>query len=177
MSKKASTDIKFSQIKKIAKEANETEVYEFDDGATLTFYPIFPASMIEEMFVEIQTVFNKVGDKLDLNEGTLHKFVFFHAIKHFTHLKSQLKATSLAGQLNEMNSIVDSGYYEIIINEVFLQSELNKIFDIMSKFAAQSAFFEKLQNKMQDELATLELKNKDVFENLKLKNKKRIPEA
>ncbi|MCA1025667.1 hypothetical protein LCM23_06155 [Cytobacillus kochii] len=162
-----SNNLKFSSVKQKAKEANETEVYEFEDGTTLTFYPTFSPSMIEDMFVDIQSVLQKVGDELDLNERTLQKYVLYNVIKYFTHLKKQLKATTLTGQINEMSSLIDSGYFEIIINEVFDQKEISKVFDFMSKFTAQFTLFEKIQKKYESELESLELKNRDVFEKLK----------
>ncbi|MFO1442798.1 hypothetical protein KDN24_06165 [Bacillus sp. Bva_UNVM-123] len=163
--KKTNTDIKFSEIKKIAKETKQTEQYEFEDGATITFYPTFPPTLIEEMIKEISTVLSQEGDELQLSEEMKHKFILFHCIKKFTHLSKQLKANSFAGQLSEMEDVIDSGYFEKIIDEVFLQTEIYKVFDAMSKISSNYLFLEKMTKKMHDEVEKLELKNRDVIEN------------
>lgn len=175
MAKKASTDIKFTEIKKKAKQANAKETYEFEDGSTLSFYPTFPPSMIESMFEEVQSILKPFGDDLDMSEKDLDNYIKYMMIKHFTHLKSQLKADNLAEQINEMNSIIDSGYFDVILNEVFIPSEMYKVYDQAAKFSAQFLFLQNMTDKMHDEVAKLELKNADVFKNINVK--KQIPEV
>ncbi|MDT0160270.1 hypothetical protein [Bacillus sp. AG4(2022)] len=159
----AKTDIKFSQIKKKAKEINETEVFEFETGETLTFHPVFPPQMIEKMLEEMASMMKSKPEELELNENMTHKYVLFMCIKHFTHLKNQLKASTLIGQLNEIESLVDSGYFEQIIEEVFLPQEIQKVFDQLSKFGSNYLFLEKMNQKMINEVANLELKNKELL--------------
>ena len=170
MARKKNTELKLSTIKQKAKQTHEMETYTFEDETTLKFYPEFPPTLVEEMLEEMSMVLTseneKSGDKLSISEKLIHKYTLFLAIKHFTHLKSQFKATTLVGQINEMESLIDSGYFELIINEVFLQSEIHKLFDHMNKLGSNVMFLEKLTHKMHDEVAKLELKNQDVFNNL-----------
>lgn len=166
--KSTSTDIKFSQIKQIAKESNQTEQYEFENGTTVTFYSVFTPTKIEEMLKNISTTLSAEGDELQLSEDMMHKFILFHCIRTFTHLSKQLKSTSLQGQLAEMEAIIDSGYFEKIIDEVFPQTEIYKVFDAMSKISSNYLFLEKMTQKMQNELASLELKNRDIFDQLNI---------
>lgn len=174
------TDIKFTQMKKAAKESHTQETYEFEDGTTLKFYPTFPPTLIEEMIKEISTVLSAEGDELEISEDMLHKYTLFMIIKHFTHLKSQLKGTTLAEQINELSAVIDSGYFNKIIDEVFVPVEVQKVFDQMAKISGNVAYLQKMTEKMQDEVAKLELKNGEIFKNLDLaknENRKQIPEA
>lgn len=181
MAKKQNTEIKFTEIKSLAEQNNQTEVFEFENGSTLTFYPVFPDNLIEKMFEEISNIFakeeQKKKGKIELNENMIHKYVIYMLIKHFTHLKSQLKASTLIGQLNELNSIVDSGYYQIIANEVFDQKEIYKVFDRMAEISGRFMFLKRLDEKMHNEVSKLELKNRDVFANLNINKEKQIPEV
>ncbi|KON87337.1 hypothetical protein AF332_11210 [Sporosarcina globispora] len=178
MAKKQNTEIKFTQMKKAAKQYHSQEQYEFEDGTTLKFYPIFPPTLIEEMIKEISTVLSAEGDELKISEDMLHKYTLFMMIKHFTHLKSQLKGKSLAEQLNELNAVIDSGYFTKIIDEVFIPAEVQKAFDQMAKISGNVAYLQKMTEKMHDEVAKLELKNGDIFKNLDLnKDRKQIPEV
>ncbi|TCJ01086.1 hypothetical protein [Cytobacillus praedii] len=165
---KKNTDIKFSTMKQKAKEVNLMEQYAFDDDTTLSFYPIFPPTLIEEMISNISTVLTKEGDELQLSEDMMHKFIIFHCIRKFTHLSKQLKAETFSGQLTEMEAIIDSGYFEKIVDEVFLSKEIHKVFDAMTKISSNYMFLEKMTQKMHDEVSKLELKNKHIFENLNL---------
>jgi hypothetical protein len=155
-------------MKQKAKEVNQMEQYTFEDDTTLSFYPTFPPTLIEEMIKNISTVLSKEGDELQLSEDMMHKFIIFHCIRKFTHLSKQLKATSLSGQLAEMEAIIDSGYFEKIVDEVFLPQEIHKVFDAMTKISSNYMFLEKMTQKMHDEVSKLELKNKHLFENLNL---------
>lgn len=176
MARKKNTDLKLTQIKKKAKENNLTETYEFVDGTTLKFYPIFPQTLIEQMFEEIQSSFQTKPEELELNEKMTHSYILYMVIKHFTHLKEQFKAATLVEQLDELSSLVDSGYFEKIIEEVFLPQEISKIFDQLAKFGGRFLFLEKMTEKMHDEVGKLELQNKDIFEQFG-KDRKQIPEA
>lgn len=178
MAKKQTTEIKFTQMKKVAKESHSQEQYEFEDGTTLKFYPTFPPTLIEEMIKEISTVLSAEGDELKMSEDMLHKYTIFMMIKHFTHLKSQLKGKTLAQQLNEMNAVIDSGYFNKIVDDVFVPTEIQKVFDQMAKISGNVAYLQKMTAKMHEEVERLELKNGDIFKNLDLsKDRKQIPEA
>lgn len=164
--KSKSTDIKFSAMKKLAKEAYTLESHTFEDGSTLSFYPTFPPALVESMFEEIQSAFQSKPEELEINEIMMHNYVLFMLIKHFTHLKDQLKSTTLVGQLDELNSVVDSGYFSKIIEEVFIPSEINKVFEQLAKYGSNVIFLEKMTQKMYENVGSLELKNRDVFEKL-----------
>jgi hypothetical protein len=175
MATKKNTDIRFTTIKQKAKESHLKEKYELEDGSTISFYPIFPSSLIDEMLKEIQITLQTKDEQIEMSEEMTMKYVLFMCIKHFTHLKNQLKATTFVEQLNEMQSIVDAELFDLIIEEVFLQSEIQKVFDKLAKISGKFLFLEKMNQKMQDEFSKIELKNKDIFANLNIQ--KQIPEV
>lgn len=162
----AKTDLKLTKIKQIAKQNNTQETYEFEDGSTLNFYPTFPPSLIDEMFEEMQLIFQTKPEELELSEKLTHSYILYMCCKHFTHLKSQFKAKDIVGQLDELRSLIDSGYYEKIIEDVFSPIEIQKVFNQLAKFGSNYIFLEKMTQKMQDEVGKLELQNKHIFENL-----------
>lgn len=163
---KRNTDLKFSTIKKQAKEAHVTEVHTFEDETTLKFHPIFAPTLIEQMFEEMQEILKTKPEGLTLDDKTTYTYVSFLCIKHFTHLKNQFKATTFIGQMDEIKSLVDSGYFKKIIEEVFLPQEMQKVFDELNKISSNILFMDQMTEKMRDEVKKLELKNKSVFENL-----------
>lgn len=165
---KRNTDIKLTTINKKAKEVYTTEQYTLDDGSTITFHPHFPPLQIKQMLEECQTILSQLGDDVQMSEKDYHNYILYMCIKHFTHLKSQLKADTFVGQINEMESIINAGLFDLIIDDIFLPQEIRKVFDQLAKFGANYQFMEKMTEKMQDEFAKLEIKNAEVFKNLKL---------
>jgi hypothetical protein len=165
---KKSTDIKLSTIKQIAKETNTTEQYTLDNGSTISFYPSFPPLLIKQMLEECQTILSQLGDDIQMSEQDYHNYILFMCIKHFTHLKSQLKADTFVGQINEMESIINAGLFDLIIDDIFLPVEIRKVFDQLAKFGATYQFMEKMTEKMQEEFGRLEIKNADMFKKLSI---------
>lgn len=186
MATKKNTDIKFSTIKQKAKQSHTKEKFELEDGQTITFYPVFPQTLIDEMLNEIQSIFQTKDEQIELSDELTHKYVLFMCIKYFTHLKDQLKADNFVGQLNEMKAILDTtvdndriDLFSLIIDEIFLPKELQKVFDKLAKFSGTFLFYEKFGQKVQEEFNKLDLKNRDVFESYanKIKSEKQIPEV
>jgi hypothetical protein len=175
---KQNMDIKFSTIKQKAKQSHQKEKYELEDGSTITFYPIFPPTLIEKMFKEIQTIFQTKDEEIKtLSEDAMMKYVLFMCIKHFTHLKSQLKGSTYLEQIDEMTSIIDTmvengriDLFSLIVNEIFPQKEIHKVFDKLSQFSANFLFLENMNQKMHDEVGKLELQNKDILLGLNKEN-------
>lgn len=160
------TDIKLSSIKKKAKQVYTTEQYTLDDGSTITFHPHFPPLLIKELLTETQSILGQLGEGVEMSAEKYHNYILFMCIKHFTHLKSQLKADTFVGQINEMNSLIDADLFDLIIDDIFSPVEIRKVFDQLAKFGANSQFMEKMTEKMQDEFAKLEIKNAELFKNL-----------
>lgn len=183
--KKNNTDLKFSEIKKKAKLSHIKEKYELEDGSTVTFYPTFPPSIVDEMMKEMQASLQTQDEELFMDYDLMMKYTVFHCIKYFTHLKSQLKSITYEEKLLEMTSILDHeingvSLFNIIADEIFDQKEIYKVFDLWAKHTGNFMFMQSLESKAHEQLEKLEIKNRDVFENLnfnKTENRKQIPEV
>ena len=173
-----STDLKLT--KKKVKEIHETEKYELDDGSTITFYPLFPHTKINELYGELQKVLSTKDKDVEMSEKLTFSILNFFTIKHFTHFKSQLKGTTFNEVLDEINALVDlrindgESLFEFIINELFSQAEINKVYQYAAKHIAQFEYFEKIQDMVQEHVYKLDLKNADLIESA-FKQKKQIP--
>ncbi|WP_137743250.1 hypothetical protein [Robertmurraya siralis] len=181
MAVKKNTDIKFSEVKKKAKETHVKEKFELEDGSTITFYPVFPQTEIEKMLIEIQKTLQSKGQDFEIQQDILMKFIVFHCIKYFTHFKSQLTADTYEGKLVEMNAFIDheiegKSLFNIIADEVFLQKEIHKVFDFLAKQTGNLLFLNSLEKTAKEQFEKLELQNRDVIEKLS-KKRKQIPEV
>lgn len=174
MAQQKNNQLKLSSINQKAKKAHVMETHTFDDGATLKFYPEFPLTLVEVMIEEMAKILSEAGEKLKMSEKQMHQFTLYYIVKHFTALKSQFKAITLVGQINEMESLIDSGYFELIINEVFSQSEIHKVFDQMSVIGGSVVFLDKMTQKMHEEVEKMELKNLELLQSVAKKKEENI---
>ena len=163
-----STDLKLT--KKKVKELHETEKYELDDGSTITFYPLFAHTKIYELHEELQKVLSTKDENVIVTDKIAFALINFFIIKHFTHFKSQLKATTFNDVLEEMNALIDlrvdnsESAFEFIMNDLFSPTEINKVYHYAAKHIAQFEYITKLQDMVQDEISKLDLKNGDLIE-------------
>ena len=168
----AKKDIKFTQVKKQAKEVHKTETYEINETNSVTFNPIFAQTEIDKLYENLQHAFRSVEEEVfdEIMTDSIHqKFVMFHMIKQFTHFKSQLKATDLVGQLMEMEALIDmeidgKSLFTTIITEVFSLDQVSKVFDGLSQATSQMMFIQDFEQKTQQKLQ--ELKNKSEVANV-----------
>jgi hypothetical protein len=169
---KKNTDLKLNQIKKKAKEVHTKEKYPLDDGSTITFYPIFPDLMIEEMLEELQTHMKVLNEKeIKLSEKMNLYLINIMMIKYFTHFKADMPDTILgedkeSGLLDWLNHFADTGLMKIIIEEVFLKDQVTKVFDKLTEFIGSTMFLEELGKKTQEHVQKLKLQNAEVFSKL-----------
>lgn len=173
-----STQLKMSQVKKIAKQNNQQEEYTLHDDTTLKFYPIFPESKIITLLEDYQKLIIESSKKgIELTDKLYFSLIHFLCIKHFTHLSKDL-SDSLEQNIEELNFLVDGGYYREIIEDVFLPAEINKVLDRISDVIGTSQAMTKMLEKAQQKAQELELKNRDVIEQLNTVGKqKQIPEV
>lgn len=181
MAKKADTNLKFTEIKKSAKQSHIKEKFELEDGSTITFYPVFPQTEIEKMLIEIQNTLKSKGEDFEIQQDILLKFIVFHCIKYFTHFKSQLTGKTYEEKLIEMNAFIDheidgKSLFNIIADDIFLQKEIHKVFDFLAKQTGNLLYLNSLESKAKEQFDKLELQNRDIFEKLSEK-RKQIPEV
>ena len=167
-----STDLKLSAVKSQAEAMFEQESHEMKDGSTITFYPIFPDLLIEEMMEEVQKHYVELNEKnVVLNEKMTIYFIQIMAIKYFTHFKSQMPNTALGenndpGMLDYLNHFANTGLLKTIIEEVFMKDQIQKVYGKLTDIISTSQLGNKLEKEVQKKFDSLNLKNKDVFEQI-----------
>lgn len=167
-----STDLKLSVIKSQAEAMFEQESYEMEDGSTITFYPIFPDLLIEEMMEEVQKHYIELNEKnVVLNEKMTIYFIQIMAIKYFTHFKSQMPNTALGednnpGMLDYLKHFANTGLLKTIIEEVFMIDQIQKVYGKMTDNISTSQLSNKLENEVNKKVASLNFKTKGVFEQI-----------
>jgi hypothetical protein len=67
-----------------------------------------------------------------------------------------------------MEWLVDTGYFKEICEEVFLQSEIQKVFNKAVEISSKYVFLEKLTTQMHQEVQKLDIKNKDILTELNI---------
>jgi len=165
-------DLKLSKVKSLAKKAHTKEKYELEDGSTITFYPVFPDLLIEEMLEELQAHMKVLNEKeINLSEKMNLYLINIMVIKYFTHFKKDMPNAILgedneAGLLDWLNHFADTGLMKIIMEEVFLKDQVIKVFDKITEFIGSTMFLEELGEKTQEHVQRLKLQNADVFSKL-----------
>jgi hypothetical protein len=155
--------LKLTQVKKEYKETHKQESYTLQNDMNLTFYPTFPHAMIEEMLEHLAAQFKYAEEKgIELSEKFIHNYTLFLCIKQFTHLGKEI-SENFEEQIQQLEWLVDTGYFKEIVEDVFLPKEISKVFDKMVEVSGKYLFLEKLTQQMQEEVGKLELQNKDIF--------------
>lgn len=106
----------------------DMKVFNLGNSTKIRFYPVFSESKIYEMLNELQDILQQMNS-LDVvfDDNQLNHHILFLCIKHFTDKKDEF-SSQFDEQLVQLNYLIDAGYYEHIINKVFSQSEINKVF-------------------------------------------------
>lgn len=163
------TDLKFSEVKKRAKQVRQTEQYTLDTGETITFYPIFPHTEIEKMFKFIQKSLETIPEGVEDSPELFRHFINYHIIRHFTHFGKQLKANTYVKQMDELEDIIDfqidgKSLYTLLMEDIFSLIEIQKVFDYVAKLIATNQFMENyLGEKIKEHFKQIELKNSDTI--------------
>lgn len=162
-------NLTMAQVKRKAKDVNKMEEYELDTEGQIKvkFYPVFPESKVNELLEEMQGILAYVIDEqgIEFTEKNLTDHIFFLCIKHFTHLGKDI-SDKFEEQLVQMEHLIDTGYYAQIINEVFAQSEMNKIAKAIADMQSKFEFLMSIDKTAEENLEQLELKNKEMFNTL-----------
>lgn len=166
-----SKELTFTKIKKDAKENNKTERYPLNDTTHITFYPVFPYTMLTSMFEEISEVLPSEENDVQLSNRQLLDFIMFHLIKKFTNIGKQLKAEDLSGQLTEMNSLIDEEFegkslFKLILDEIFLPEQVAKVQNMISESLANTEMLKRLTEQSLLQLSELDIENKEILNNL-----------
>ena len=166
------TDLKLSVIKSQAEAMFEQESYELKDGSTITFYPIFPELLIEDMLEELQKHYVEMNEKgVNLSQKMTIYFIQLMTIKHFTHLGKSMPDTFLGeneqpGLFDYLNYLANTGLLKTIVEEVFMKEQMQKVYGKLTDIISTSQLNNRLEQEVQKKFETLNLKNKDVFEQI-----------
>src|SRR5699024_6990130 len=134
------------------------------DKDKITYYPIFPQRKINELLEELRNDFIYANENdIDLEDEQIQiPYILFLCIKHFTHLKKSI-SDQVEDKIMQLESFIDTDIYKEILNDVFDQRELNKVFDSLGDIFGQSKFIERIEKKAHQSLEDLEIKNKDIL--------------
>jgi hypothetical protein len=163
MAKKQNTDLKIGAIRKKAKEVNEWDTYELEEGVTLKFQPLFSDTKIVEMLENYQKLLKQAKEKeLTLSDKNTYFLLLLQCIKQFTHLGKDMKL-DIDYQLDFLEAMTDSGYFKLITEEVFLPGQLKKVYDKVSDVLGADHAMDYIQNKAQEKFENIKLKNQTAF--------------
>lgn len=164
-------NLTITEIRKQAKNVNQMEEYvlytdEEDNEIKVKFYPVFPATKIQELLIDAQNIVRQAAEKdVEIDDNQFNHHILFLCIKHFTHLKKSL-SDDFDEQVVQFQQLVDAGVYEIIINEVFSEKEVTKVFDELAKLRAQHQLLTELGETTQDKLADLRKKQSQLLDQI-----------
>lgn len=168
-----SKELSFTQVKKGAKEAHKKDRYQLNDTTHITHYRVFPYTMLTEMFQDIQKVLPNKDDELQLVDKQLEGLLMLHLIKKFTSLGKSLNSTTLNGQIQELNWLIDNqdygkSLYDIIANDIFLPEEIKKVFDMLFESLANTEMVKRLTEQSLLQLSELNIENKEILQNFNI---------
>ena len=160
-------NITLASIKKEAKNANTMETYELDDLTQVSFYPIFSLRKIRDLQNELMALYVEANESdVHINDEHLTSMTMALIVKHFTHLKSSFPK-DVKKFLAVTNDLIDTGFMEIMFEEIFMKAEVEKVFTQIGKQIATSQFYDKMEKTVLQATEDLEIKNKENIEALK----------
>lgn len=160
--------LSMNKIKNQARENRRMEEYTINDkDEVIKFYPVFPDGMVDELLMELREDFVYAEEnEIDLDdEHFLLGYIYFLAIKHFTSLKKGF-SDKLEDKILQFEYMKDAGYYDIIVKEVFMPKELNKVTEKLAEVFATDKFMQDIQSKADQKLGQLKFRNKELLDDL-----------
>lgn len=173
-----STLLKLSDVKKSVKEKSKQEEYTLNNGSTFKFQPFFFEPDIEELLLDFQQLLQEATEKgIEISDLLHYHLIHLMCIKHFSHLKSQIKGGILE-HIEVLDFLRKEGIYKEVMDDVFIPKEVNKVKEYISEVIGTSQAMTSMLEKAQQKAQELELKNRDVIEQLNSVGKqKQIPEV
>jgi hypothetical protein len=166
MAKPKQSNLTMAKVKKQYKKTQEKVNYELKDGLNLTLFPIFTHSEIEKLLQHMSEQFRYAEENgFEISEKFTYDYVLFLCIKQFTHLGKEISEV-FEEQIQQMEWLVDTGYFKEIVEDVFMQDQIQLVFDKAIEISSKFIFLEKLTQQMQNSVQNMELKNADVISQL-----------
>lgn len=158
-----------NKIKNEAKQAYKMEEYSINDkDEIIKFFPIFPQGRIDDLLKELRedlTYSAEKGIKLDEDDDFFISYIMFLCVKYFTSLEKGF-SDKVEDKILQYEYLKDSGYFDIIVGDIFMESEKTKVIESLSKILGTQKFMEQIQQKTTDYIKTLEFRNKEIFDRL-----------
>ncbi len=168
-SKQKPKNLTITKIKNEAVKTRKMEEYIINsDGDIIKFYPTFPQGKIDELLEELRKDIIYANDndiELTHDDNFFISYIMFLSVKHFTSLKNSI-SDKLENKIQIFEHMKDSGYFNIIVDEVFLPSELSKVIESLSKVLGTQRFMEQIETKSNDYLETLKFRNQQLMDDL-----------
>lgn len=159
-------NLTMAKVKREAKSTNKMEEYELNDEDIIKFYPVFPYSKIVELAKELGSDMAEAEEQeIEIDDELFMTYAYFLCIKYFTSLEKGF-SDKFADKLSQMEYMIDAGYYQQIIDEVFLPKELGKTIDRISDEISKTRLLDDFAKRTDRKLEELKFKNRDVLESL-----------
>ncbi|MFJ6207291.1 hypothetical protein [Lysinibacillus sp. NPDC092081] len=135
---KRETKLSLADIQKNADALNKKQKFNIDQeqGKFIYFYPKFSKRKITILISELADTIEYVQrNKLDFfqNDHELNNYILFLIIKHFTDLQTELKDKPIETHFATMNQLVDIGWYEVFLTEMFTMNEISNVLEEINK--------------------------------------------
>ncbi|MEH6944969.1 hypothetical protein [Bacillus sp. JJ722] len=124
---------------------------------------------IDKLLMELQQLFIEAKQgKIKLTDEMFDYIINLLTNKHFTHFKDQMPSTLLGrdgkeGLFDWLNRFTKSGLFKLILEEIFLPSEIQKVMNSVLNVSAKGIVANDFEKQLQDRVASLQFKYKDMF--------------
>lgn len=155
---KRETKLTLSDIQKKVDELNKKQKFHIDKdlGKFIYYYPKFSQRKVTMLINDLASTIEYVQqNNLDFfkNDNELNHYILFLVIKHFTDLKTELKDKSIETHFATMHNLVEIGWYNLFLMEMFnihevvnVLEEINKRLNLSIKFLElEKELFNKLE--------------------------------
>jgi len=130
---KKAKPINFNDIEKKYAKVNsyETYVVDVETNSVIKYNPLFDKKKIQALKVELfeKLKYSKEQEINFLeNDFEFYNYIYFLTIKYFTHFKDMI-ADDFETQIIQMEKLVSTGLFELILIDVLPEDEMQKVFD------------------------------------------------
>ncbi|EON72841.1 hypothetical protein [Lysinibacillus sphaericus] len=150
---KRETKLTLADIQQNADELNKKQKFHIDkdQGKFIYYYPKFSKRKVTILINDLASTIDYVQqNNLDFfkNDHELQHYVLFLVIKHFTDLKTELKDKPIESHFATMNNLVEIGWYDLFLTEMFTMQEISKVLEEISKRLNLSMQFLELEKEL-----------------------------
>lgn len=154
---KRETKLTLVDIQKNADELNKKQKFYIDKnlGKFIYYYPKFSKRRKTMLINDLASTFEYVQqNNLDFfkNDHELQHYILFLIIKHFTELKAELKDKSIETHFATMHNLVELGWYDLFLMDMFSVQEISHVLEEISKQFNISIQFLELEKQLMSKI-------------------------